>query len=66
MAWMIKAGNGKMGQGGNSLSIVSNDGVNAGGWRFVSTPCHYPTRHSPSSPPGSKQAWQDVLVQLTA
>lgn len=68
MAWMIKAGNGKAGQGASAvrLTIESNDGAGACGWRFVSTPCQVPNRHPAVTHPGTKLAWQDVLAQLTA
>jgi hypothetical protein len=66
MAWTIKAGNGNGGQGTASLSIASNNQAAVSGWRFVSTPCHYPTPDPHLVPASSKQAWQDVLAQLTA
>lgn len=66
MAWMIKAGNGNMGQGAATLSIESDDKMRASGWRFVSTPCHDPDRHPRAAATSTKQAWQDVLAQLTA
>ena len=67
MAWMIKAGNGKTGQGaGAGLTIASNDKPGACGWRFVSTDRHSPNRHPHVAAAATKQAWQDVLAQLTA
>jgi len=64
MAWMIKAGNGKTGQGAGAavLSIASTTQAGAGSWRFVSTPCHSPNRHPHRQ---VWQVWQDVLAQLT-
>ena len=70
MAWMIKAGNGKTGQGAGAagLSIASHNQMGASGWRFVSTHCHYPNRHpqgTAAAAAATKSVWQDVLAQLT-
>jgi len=66
MAWMIKAGIDKMGQGAGAavLSIASTNQAGAGSWRFSSTHCHSPSRH-PQVAPTARPVWQDVLAQLT-